>query len=317
MNNASRYLNDFVDITRVPGLICVAFSLGGLFNQYFWPSDLMCHFYVQYWIVLLVLLLAAGVARRWKLAGVFIVALTICTVVLTPSIFRERPKTSDHKSQLKIIQVNVNSANNDFQSFASYIKDCDADLICAEEVNSKWAAYFKTKLPNYRYQIINARADNFGIAILSRTPLSNPISKSFGSAGVPTLLAGISSESGQITVICTHPVPPTSFENFALRNEQLNEIANYIGGLRGGVILCGDLNTTPWSHVFSNLATKGNLLNTASGFGLQSTWPTNSFLLGIPIDHVLVSPNLGVLEHKVSGKVGSDHYPVFVRVALQ
>jgi endonuclease/exonuclease/phosphatase (EEP) superfamily protein YafD len=61
------------------------------------------------------------------------------------------------------------------------------------------------------------------------------------------------------------------------------------------------------------LATTG-LKDSRVGFGWQPTWPTGSMSLRIPIDHVLVEPDLVVLERQVGPDIGSDHLPVRVRL---
>jgi endonuclease/exonuclease/phosphatase family metal-dependent hydrolase len=49
-------------------------------------------------------------------------------------------------------------------------------------------------------------------------------------------------------------------------------------------------------------------------FGLGFTWPTFFPLLGIPIDHCLVSADLGVAQYRRLADFGSDHYPVLARL---
>lgn len=54
------------------------------------------------------------------------------------------------------------------------------------------------------------------------------------------------------------------------------------------------------------------LHNSASGFGIQATWPAGFPLFSIPIDHVLLSDNLRVAFFEVGEGVGSDHYLLYV-----
>ena len=39
--------------------------------------------------------------------------------------------------------------------------------------------------------------------------------------------------------------------------------------------------------------------------------------MGIPIDHVLVTPQWLVVEREVGPNLGSDHLPVIVQIALR
>ena len=82
-------------------------------------------------------------------------------------------------------------------------------------------------------------------------------------------------------------------------------------------MVLGDLNTTPWSARYRALLDDAGLEDTRVGYGLQTSWP--SFLpavLRIPIDHVLVTPDLAAAEREVGPEVGSDHLPVWVELAV-
>jgi len=78
-------------------------------------------------------------------------------------------------------------------------------------------------------------------------------------------------------------------------------------------IVVGDLNATPWSNAFSGLGHAGLLRAT----GLKPTWPAIGLgWMGIPIDHVLVTPHWSVMERQIGPNIGSDHLPVMVRIGL-
>lgn len=78
----------------------------------------------------------------------------------------------------------------------------------------------------------------------------------------------------------------------------------------------GDFNMTPWSPKFRQLVADSHLRDTVRGFGLQPTWPAGAPQFWIPIDHVLVSPDILVVDRRVGPDLGSDHYPVIVDIQL-
>jgi endonuclease/exonuclease/phosphatase (EEP) superfamily protein YafD len=90
------------------------------------------------------------------------------------------------------------------------------------------------------------------------------------------------------------------------------EIAQYISGIQGARILAGDLNVTSWSPFFKDWLRESGLHDSRLGFGVQATWPTTSPLFLIPLDHVLVSPDIQVMQRQVGADVGSDHRPVLI-----
>ncbi len=54
-----------------------------------------------------------------------------------------------------------------------------------------------------------------------------------------------------------------------------------------------------------------DLIDSRIGFGSKMTWPAMLPLMGITIDHILVSKDITVLKHEVGPNIGSDHYPVY------
>lgn len=83
------------------------------------------------------------------------------------------------------------------------------------------------------------------------------------------------------------------------------------------MILIGDLNTTSWSYYFKNFIKAMQLVDSRKGFGLQTTWPSILPIMAITIDHILISPDIKVLNHKIGPHIGSDHYPVFVELVIE
>lgn len=72
----------------------------------------------------------------------------------------------------------------------------------------------------------------------------------------------------------------------------------------------------PWSVEFRRMKYCLNLRDSRQGFGIYPTWPTFNPLLGIPIDHVLVSSGIQIGFHRPTNSFGSDHFPLFTRFNL-
>ena len=58
------------------------------------------------------------------------------------------------------------------------------------------------------------------------------------------------------------------------------------------------------------------LVDSQKGFGPQSSWPTELPYLGIPIDHIVTSPNITTIRRKIGGHIGSDHRPVIADLMI-
>jgi len=312
-------IRDFTNVVLALGFSLSLLVYSGLFSGLIWPCDLACHFRIQYFIALLPLVIYALVVKRFKSAAIMFSAFMVNIVVITPLFFNfTTPALSTSKNlELKVIQLNLNNANQQFEAVRACITKADPDVVCLQEVNPVWQKYFRENLKNYPYQYAVARQDPFGVAILSRTELTDTKIIDFKSGfPTPTLTGNMTIGNEKVTVICTHPYPPVSPYGYNWRNRQMAHIAAFTSALKNTVLLCGDLNATRWSSSLIDLLQDGNLRDSSNGFGVQPTWPANCFMLWIPIDQILVSNNVVTMERKILADVGSDHYPVLVRLAF-
>ena len=81
-----------------------------------------------------------------------------------------------------------------------------------------------------------------------------------------------------------------------------------------------------WSPSYKDFVKKTGLRNARQGFGILPTWPTEakfspikpplSWLILIPIDHFLISPEIKVLDIRTGANVGSDHLPLIADLVL-
>ena len=83
-----------------------------------------------------------------------------------------------------------------------------------------------------------------------------------------------------------------------------------VDDLRAGVdLLAGDLNLTMWNDAYRPLVEVGGLHNARKGHGISPSWPALG-PIGVPIDHILATRDVGLRNFRVMPGIGSDHYPV-------
>jgi len=306
---------------RVWGLVEAACALtcfctvAGFFGGAWWAIELMCHFRVQYFWSLLVFALAFLARRRRRAAIVISVFAFVNLCELLPVyVSRSRPPTNSRT--WRALLSNVSANNPDYVRLVDLVRSKEPDLIVLEEVNAAVVNQLNYLRTDYPFSRWHPRQDDFGIAFLSRIPIEHVAVRHIGQAGVPSVVARLTLGAHPVTIIGTHPLPPTGSAYAADRDEQLRALAVFARPPRGEMILMGDLNTTSWSPVFRRLVRTAGLRDSRRGFGTQATWPCGAPILQIPIDHCLVSDGIIVHNRWIGPDVGSDHFPVFVDFSL-
>jgi endonuclease/exonuclease/phosphatase (EEP) superfamily protein YafD len=122
-------------------------------------------------------------------------------------------------------------------------------------------------------------------------------------------------DGARVTVVGVHAPYPLGAGVAALRHRYLAQLAAALAAVEGPLILLGDLNATPWSPDYRDLVASAGLVS-ASG-GHIATWPVWSWILRVPIDHILVRGGLTVLDAQRGPDLGSDHFPVVASLCLE
>lgn len=306
-------------------LSCI-FTLAGFFSQYGWWFDLASHFRLQYLLIQILCIVLCVYQKRNKLLFVTALFALINLTLIAPYYFPgTNPPTpflkgsSNNKmtsEPIKILLINVNSPNTNYQAVRNYIKKTAPDILALEEINERWINELTPTLQSYPNFKEVSQENNFGLGLYSRIPLQNMKVEYFASHLIPSLVGGIIWDGQPVSIIFTHPMPPGTVEHFIWHNRQLERIGLLKPHLEENILLIGDLNATSWSYSFQKLIKDLNVKDSREGFGLQTSWPSFLPYLGITIDHCLISKNIFVVERTVGPNVGSDHLPVLIKLSL-
>jgi endonuclease/exonuclease/phosphatase (EEP) superfamily protein YafD len=298
-----------------------AATVAGWCGGWHWILDLASHFR---WYWLLFALAGLFVARRratWLARGCLAVAVLGNAWPLLPywlpAAAPAPGAATPAADALAIVSVNVLRRNADKAAVLAYLRSRDPDLVVVLEVDAAWAAALAGLADRWPHAIVEPREDNFGIALLAKQPPRAHRVCDFGAAGVPSIVAEFAGPPAAFTLVATHPLAPQARNLARGRDRQLRAIADFVAASPWPCVVAGDLNTTPWSAAFRDLVARSGLRDTALGRGLRGTWNARLWAPRIPIDHVLAPPAAEVLDRSVGPDVGSDHFPVEVRLRLK
>lgn len=266
-----------------------------------WLFDLASHWQWLYALLLILSsLLLAFKQKQWLLA---LTALALPFFTTSPVL----NTASSSTKPFKLISSNLLLTNSDLSRIKALIDQEQPEVIVLLEFAQQHVEPVKT-WTDYPHQILQARSGAFGMAILSRLPLSNTktITDPLGIEHISTQVA----YTQPIQLIGFHPLPPVNQQAYQIRDTLLQQLTN---DSSLPTIIAGDFNATPWSTAFNGLAAKGfkRCMN------LFPTWPANfKGFMGIPIDQVVASPQWSLGRTKIGDNIGSDHYPIVVELNL-
>ena len=303
-----------VGLLRAAAVVTIAFSLFTLLPADHFALQLFSHFRLHYFGASLLLLLVFVALRRPVYAGTLILVCLLNASFVLPWYF----DTQEHGNgtNVTLLLANVLDSNTEFDRLFELLDEENPDVIALLEVTPEWLVELAALRADYPYSYAEARDGNFGIALFSRLPIKSANHVDSPPFGYPTINASLTIGEESLHLVATHPMIPVGKKIYAARNEQLESLPGLLQKPAGATILIGDLNTAMWEPNYRALEKATGLRNSRRGFGILPTWPTFMPFAMIPLDHLLVSEEIGVKSVRTGPRIGSDHLPLIVTLVL-
>lgn len=275
---------------------------------------------MPYAIALAILSLTYLLLRRWAWMMAVGVVLAVNINLLWP-LYAARPAPSTGEP-LRVMVANVYIGNQNPEPVLKAVRAENPDVLLLMEVDNRWLEDLAELKDQFPYQVVAVRDEGyssfgpFGMALMSRIPLTRPQTPRLGTADIPVTVATLEHSGREWTFIGVHPYPPVTPGCAEARNSLLSEVGSLAGKIAGPKVILGDLNTTRWSPHFRELSEAAGVRDSSPGFGYQPTWPDTAIGAVIPIDHVLISPEIEVIDRRVGRSIDSDHCPLVADLVL-
>ncbi|MBT8067077.1 MAG: endonuclease/exonuclease/phosphatase family protein [Gammaproteobacteria bacterium] len=306
-----------VGLLQAAAIVTLVFSLVTSVPSIHHHVELFSHFRLQYLGVSILLLLFFAALRNpaYSIAMIGVVALNASYVL--PWYFSGNVAfAAGTDTSIRLMNANVLSQNEQYDRLLQVIKDEQPDVVFLQEVSPQWLSALEPIQKDYPYHYAEPRHDNFGIAVFSRLRFDAVTHVDSPPLDYPTIIATMTVDGSRLTLINTHPMIPLDRSGFEARNQQLESIAAIVTAAQGSVVLSGDFNTSMWSPAYQALEEASGLRNARRGNGILPTWPTFMPFAMIPIDHILVSDDIGVVGIRKGARFGSDHLPLILELTV-
>ncbi len=309
--NLKKYRPAWLNTAFIVYVIC-SLSVLGFLGKVCLTFELASHFRMIYIVTLIACTILLIKKRQWKTISLAIVFCAVNVLQITP-FYQSKNNVVVPKHTITLLQINTWSpVNRRCGDAIKVVREKDPTVVGFIELNKRWIGEIQNNLPQYPYRVIYP--DWGGLALFSKVPIQNTRVVLLNNRR-PHILAEVEKDGQKYTIVLVHAsVPAPRLFNF--RNAAFDMLAQETLKSKNPVVVFGDFNCSPWSYYFQKLLRKANLKDSEVGFGFQPTWCAVGGLPFIPIDHLLTSKNIVIVERQTGPVIGSDHLPVFVRLGL-
>jgi len=313
-STAATYLKALADVGM--GLV-VGGCAAAILASVAWYCELATHFTPH-------LLGVAGVAavihlgfRRWFRLLACGGAAVFLGIPLFPYFYPKAPEPRAEGDRVyTALLLNLRRDHPQPLEVVEFLRGQNADLVLLQEVTPAWERRLRPLFGDYGHEVLQPRDHAFGIWLLSRLPLSEVRVLPGEEANAPYIAATVEAEGEFLHLVGVHPFPPVGRSKARDRNDRLAGAGEVLRKTDGHRMILGDLNCTPWSPYFKRLLRNADVVDSALGRGIHPTWFPGIPLMGLPVDHCLVSPSVALVSRTVGPDVGSDHRPLLVEFSL-
>lgn len=229
---------------------------------------------------------------------------------------------ADKDRSISVFISNVLQKNKEHQKVLDEVVTKDADILIFTETNERWRQNISPKVRSYGYSYkAEMPLDNtYGMLLYSKFKLIDPKIKFLLEDSIPSIHSKVQLPSREIVELhIIHPTPPMPPHDASStdRDAQMMLVAKMAKNSNYPVIVAGDFNDVAWSESTSLFQNVSGLLDPRQGRGFYNTFNAKNWIMRWPLDHMFVSEEFRVMDIERGHKVGSDHFPLFIKLSLE
>ena len=291
------------------------------------------------------------VRRRWFHALIPVLTVAFCIPYMgTLYQFGSQDTKADAKTGLKIASYNVAMFGRETSGFMAQdilaeMRRQKVDVLCMQEYNE--TSGDKKNSDSYKEYFPYLQVGRSDMVIYSRYPIKDSKTILFDDTNNSAMWADIEINGSEIRVFNVHlqttginrtlhhaakqmQMGPQDFDvsnsrllnaiygNYMLgimfRVGQAHTVANEKRSSEKPCILCGDFNDVPYSYVYNTML--GNMVDGFKECGSGFMYTMRDKHKPVRIDYIFHDQSLKGLSYYKGNLTNSDHFPVFMKIAL-
>ncbi|WP_206454702.1 endonuclease/exonuclease/phosphatase family protein [Aurantimonas marina] len=221
------------------------------------------------------------------------------------------------KNTVSVLSYNVKMSNRDYDRAIALVREADPDIAIFMETDEGWADAIKALSDDWPHGVSHPLENSYGMILMSRHQLRDTKVQYLVMEDVPSIITTVVLPDGQrFHLYGVHPEPPVPHVDSAGRDAELVQVAELVKEDRVPAIVCGDLNDVAWSHTTRLFQRISRLLDPRVGRGFYNTFDTRFWFMRWPLDHLFHDARFQLIAMKRLPDIGSDHYPMYFKLAL-
>lgn len=276
-------------------------------------------------VLLLAQLALLDFSRTWSWISVALVAICIAYQVwwiipYTQLFPREVKRATECEpgNAIAILASNVLTPNRNAAALLKLVRQYQPDILVTLETDTWWQSQLDVLREVYPHTLQCPLDNLYGMHVYSKLFLEDAKIQFLVEDDVPSMHALVNLRSGQkVQVHFLHPTPPSPTENdeSTERDAELLLVAKSVAEKQIPVIVAGDLNDVAWSTTTRLFRKISGLLDPRVGRGMFNSFHAKYPFIRWPLDHLFHSRHFLLLEIKRLSSIGSDHFPMLIRLA--
>lgn len=226
----------------------------------------------------------------------------------------------DPNAVISILVSNVLTPNTHYDKLLNLIKKKQPDIVLTLETDKKWEEELEVIEKTYPFTVKIPQDNLYGMHLYSRMELEEVEVKYLIKEDIPSIHGYIRMNNRtKIKFHALHPKPPSPTEDptSTNRDAELLLVGKDVKEEKESVLVFGDLNDVAWSRTTRLFQKLSGLLDPRIGRGFYNTFHADYRILRWPLDHVFHSSNFTLIELKRLKSIGSDHFPMFIKLNFE